>query len=249
VQREVATVAAVPAAAASRYAGRALATLRVRVLLADGAALPKYDPSPTVGVDRSCTPSKDSDALPLHVGAGMEVGGLVVAVAGTSGPDGSNGVGWPTRASQRFDVAVEDCRLEPRLVVAKVGDTLHLENHTDIPVFPGLGEAVTRALLPNAPYEVRLAQLGVFRLDCAMMGACGRSEVVVLPPGVAAAATNVEGIAEFRLPIDEALHVSPVHSLIVLSESIEPALSAGEMRTVTLHVAPHTTAPAANAIP
>ncbi len=189
----------------------AMAHVHGVVRLREGVDPPKFDPSPTgrggSAWPEGCTPPKLTDAVPYTFGHGRTIGRVPVIATGTDGD------AWPAIGDPVVhEVRVVDCRLTPAIILAARGDTMRLINDTQWPFFPAVGEAVTRSLMRGEPRDVTLTSPGMFPLECPVMGACGRSDVVVLNHRVAVVTSDV---GEFALdvPANQQITLMVLHPL------------------------------------
>ena len=209
-------------------------TIEGVVRLADGAELPSYPTNPMVAphgrpsIPESCTPAQNADAQPVQQGE-RGLAGVLVALHDFARA--------PRHAPATHELAIRDCRLQPRLVVATRGDVLRIRNETDYPFLPDFGGGMMQALLPERTRDVELAQGGVRSLECGFAAPCGRAEVVTLYHPLH---TVSEANGTFRIegvPAGEEVRVSAWHPLFQ-EASQNVTVEEGETRRVELVLEP-----------
>jgi hypothetical protein len=136
------------------------------------------------------------------------------------------------------DVNIQDCRLTPSLVVARIGDMLRIKNEVNYPLLPGLGsESFNQTLNQGQTRDVPLDVGGVKILSCGFTSPCGRTDVIVLAHPFFAV-TDAKG--EFRFedfPADETVRVNAWHPLF--SETfVTTRVAFGETKSVELILTP-----------
>jgi hypothetical protein len=207
------------------------------VRLAPGAELPSYTDKDlgkgapgTTAPPEKCPPPKKGDRQPVSHADG---GGLRGVMVNAIDFDAS-----PAHEPATHEVAIRDCRLEPRLVVATRGDKLRMVNESDHPFLPRRsGDSFGQGLMKGQDRVVDLDRGGIFRVSCFMGATCGRTDVVVLYHPVHT--TTGEG-GRFRLenvPAGQALTVHAWHPLFEES-SAEVQVAEGETRTVEIELRP-----------
>jgi len=187
------------------------------VRLASGQQLPSYAPE---AVERKvmehertghfpavCTPERAEDRTPVRLTPdGKLIGVLVAASEFHAQPE-------PAKPAVRM-LAIRDCRLRPTLLVARIGDVLHVTNETAFPMMPVLpADTFHQPLVQGNSRDVTLSLGGVQQVVCAFSSPCGRTDIIILahPFG---AVTDENG--EFRIenfPADETLRVNAWHPL------------------------------------
>jgi hypothetical protein len=223
-------------------------TIEGIVRLAEGATLPAFDTNPmttarpTAEAPTDCPPPQQSDRQPVQVAAGGGLTNLVITATGDA-------TRWPhSGAPQTHRVRIERCRLEPRVLVAERGDTVHLENATTFPFFPDLGTGMTRALIPTDPIDVELDTGGARTVQCGFANPCGRLDIVTLYHPVHTV-SNAEGT--FRLtnvPAGQDVRINAWHPLF-LEGQVTTRVEAGQTVRVEIVISPAVVAapPAAEA--
>lgn len=208
--------AAAPAAPASP--GR-VGTVTGVVRLAEGAELPRYSPGQigrserTNAVSRHCPPARDSDTLPVR-GVGNPTALVRVAVYATSDDAAAFRAALPTASPTERHVAIRDCRLEPRIVVGAVGDTLVIDNQSEDVFLPHVGSGpFMETLLHGESRRVTLDHLDAVPIACSFALACGRSDLVVMRYPVFDV-TGEAGRFEIRnVPADQPVKIHAFHPL------------------------------------
>ena len=222
-------------------AGPVTGVLTGVVRLANGAPLPEYSDqqmerkvlshTERAALPDSCSPPKINDRRPVQVTAdGLLAGVMLAASEFTTQPD----VPPTTHA-----IKIEDCRLTPRLVVAKRGDTLRVTNTVpNYPFMPAFGNTtVVKTLIPGQNYDVPLDQPGVSAVTCGFTAPCGRTDVVVLEHPYATV-TDAQGHFRFeKFPADQAVTLNAWHPLFKEAK-ITVELGRGEERKVELVLEP-----------
>jgi len=227
-----------PADAKSR--GRATGVLIGVVRLAEAADLPEYTDgqmerkvlshTQRAALPDACSPPKINDQRPVQLTAdGLLAGVMLAASDFSTQPD----VPPITRS-----VVIDDCRLTPRLIVAKKGDTLRVTSKVNYPFMPAFGAtAVVKTLIPGQNYDVPLDQPGVSAITCGFTAPCGRADVIVLEHSYF---TVTDGQGHFRFesfPADEAVTLNAWHPLFKEAK-ITVELGRGEERKVELVLEP-----------
>lgn len=192
--------------------------VRVRgtVRLAAGSELPGYtdaeigrDPA-RPGVPEGCSPARASDARPLRLGQERGVGGILVTATGHL----PHFQALPAGEPRTIPVGIRDCRLTPTLVVAAVGDTLELTNHSPRALITTFTTApINEAQAPQHVRRIEITRPGVQRVECSMGAGCGRTEVVVLSHRVATV-TDPEGHFELDVPAGAEVVLHAWHPLM-----------------------------------
>jgi hypothetical protein len=230
----------VPAAPAAGPIGRATGVLTGVVRLAEGAPLPEYSArqmerkvlahTEGAALPDACSPPKIADRHPVQLTADGLLAGVMLAASDFSKQPEVPPV---TRA-----VKIDDCRLTPRLVVAKKGDTLRVTNTVNYPFMPAFGTAtVVKTLIPGQSYDVPLDQPGVSAVTCGFTAPCGRTDVIVLEHPYHAI-TDAQGHFRFdSFPADEAVTLNAWHPLFKEAK-ITVELGRGEERKVELVLEP-----------
>lgn len=227
-----------PSAAAPKAAQPAV--IEGVVHMAEGAELPSY-PKDTMErtvlshvhdapLPESCTPPKTTDRQPVQLTPDGLLAGVMVVATGFSHQ--------PQRPPMVHEVAIEDCRLTPSLVVAMKGDMLRVRNTVNYPFMPTYRErGMARTLSPGQTYDVTLDKPGVQPLLCGFTAPCGRTDVIVLLHPLYAK-TDANGKFKIEgLPPDEDLMISVWHPLF--QDSRQPVhLTSGEHKSLEFVLSP-----------
>lgn len=232
--------------APARSAVKDAAVLEGSVRLAEGFELPSLSPEAMekkvldqlaqAAPPPSCTPTKIVDRQPVRLSDDGHLTGVLVAL--------SKFARQPTRPPRVYDVAIEDCRLTPQLVVAMKGDRLRVVNRVDYPFMPTIGEdPMVRTLSLGQTYDVPLDQPGVRALTCGFTAPCGRTEVIVMLHPLYAV-SDARGSFRFDdFPAGEPITLSAWHPLFQESQ-LEVRLEPGEHKRIELTLTPISSAPA-----
>lgn len=153
-----------------------------QVLLAKNQALPRYNIDQMRGGQfggqqsalPSLCPSQSLDGTVVKMVDGRRLSGALVSLTGFQEK--------PKKHKARVHIVkLKDCRLDPPLIVAALGDTLMLRNETKHTFLPRFG---TKPVFKSVPYrgkkEYPLEKAGVHMLSCGVGAPCGRVDVVVL---------------------------------------------------------------------
>jgi hypothetical protein len=224
-------------AAVARPQGR-LGTVYGTVVLAQGATLPRWTMeqvgraagAPTLPPE--CSPPKDDDTLPVRQMAhGLD--GIVITATGEREPFFA---ALPPRVPAEIRVAIKDCRLEPHVLVAAIGDSLVLENQTDEPFLPSVGpSAVLETLLHRQTRSVSLEHGGLTAIECRFAHGCGRAELLVMPNPVAT--VSREGRFELQIPSHMPITIHAWHPLFAEAQ-VETRVTTGQRREIRITITP-----------
>jgi hypothetical protein len=217
------------------------AVLLGSVRLADGTELPSYTPeqmerqvlahakggtTPDV-----CSPPKIEDRQPVTLTPEGKLAGVMLAASDFTQRE--EGVGPKT-----VNVLIKDCRLTPKIIVARIGDTLHIANDSPFPMMPGMGfETYNQTLTQGQARDIKLDSGGVKIVACGFSAQCGRTDLVVLGHAQGAV-TNAQG--EFRFenfPADETVRLNAWHPLFN-DTTLEVRVQSGEEKRVELVLTP-----------
>lgn len=210
------------------------------VRLAPGADLPEYtdrhmERKVLSHVERApmpemCSPPKITDHQPVRLTPDGLLAGVMLAAS-----DFSRAPDVPPVVRS---VVIDDCRLTPRLVTAKKGDTLRITSKVDYPFMPAYGETtVVKTLIPGQSLDVPLDQPGVSAVTCGFTAPCGRTDVIVLEHPYHTV-TDDKGHFRFdEFPADEAVTLNAWHPLFKEAK-ITVELGRGEERKVELVLEP-----------
>lgn len=211
-----------------------------RVRLADGFTLPSYAAedmerklllTDSAGVPSVCSPPKKGDRTPVTQTEEGYLTGLLVAA--------SDFTGAKPRPPKVHKVSIDDCRLNPRLVVAMKGDSLELRNEVDFPFMPMFGAAATgaRTLMPGQVEKANLDRAGVESILCTYTAPCGRTDVVTLYHPIY---TITDGEGRFRLtdfPTDQEVTLNVWHPLFQ-EANIKVSVGKGQTKELDIVITP-----------
>jgi hypothetical protein len=154
-----------------------------------------------------CTPPKMEDRQPVR----LTVDGKLIGVMLAASEFSQHAEPEPART---HTLSIRDCRLYPRMTVARVGDTLHIVNDTEFPMMPGIGSETFNQTLTRGQFrDMTLDTGGVKAVMCGFSSPCGRADVVVMAHPYAAV-TDEHG--EFRIenfPAGQSIHINAWHPL------------------------------------
>jgi hypothetical protein len=207
-------------------------------LAADSADLPGFEladigrDGSRPGVPAECSPARASDLRPMALSPERGVGGVLVTATG----DPARFRDFPAGEPRSIPLGIRDCRLDPTLVVAMVGDTLALTNHSPTAFITNFTtDPINEALAPNRVRQLEVIRPGVQRVSCSMVAGCGRTDVVVLAHR-AATVTAADGSFELDVPAGADVDLHAWHPLLGRREGTGrlPAADAvaGETRSV-----------------
>ena len=178
-----------------------------------------------------CSPPKLEDRTPVTLTPDGKLVGVMLAASEFSRRD-------DPAPPKTLHVVIRDCRLQPRLLLAHIGDTVHISNESPFPLMPGMGyETYNQTLTQGQARDIKLDSGGVKILSCGFSGQCGRTDVVVLAHSQATV-TNDKG--EFRLedfPADETVRINAWHPLFFDTYE-EVRVSPGEEKRIELVLKP-----------
>jgi hypothetical protein len=211
------------------------------VRLAPGHELPSYEPEQ---MERSvlahikggtfpevCTPPRKDDRVPVKLSADGKLVGVMLAASEFSRPA-------PDAPPRMHDIAIKDCRLTPSMVVARIGDSLHVSNEVDFPLLPGLGsDAFNQTMSKGQSRDILLETGGVKVLMCGFTAPCGRTDVIVMAHPHADV-TDAQG--EFRIedfPPDQPVRLNAWHPLF-RETFVDVKVQRGETKRVELELTP-----------
>lgn len=210
-------------------ASPAVGTIEGVVRLAEGAKLPEYarrdlGDKQLQKLPAVCPPRTESDLEPVKLEGDRGLAGVLVTATGFHGT-------FPHEPSQ-IEVAIRDCRLEPRLVVGQRGDQLVVRNETNFAFLPRLGsEKLQRVLTKGQSRTMPLERGGAYPLACTWGVPCGRTDVIVLYHPVYAV-TGSDG--HFRIDnVPAGQHVT-VHAWHPLFQDATAPAEVAEGKTVHL---------------
>ncbi len=173
-----------PAAANQEPSSRAAARYAVlegRVLLApDVERIPRLaytavgleQEAPPSRMPSECPPWSDDQLRPLKVGPDRALSPVLVSVVGFRES--------PPHRKTTHHLVIRNCRLEPTLIAAMVGDEVQVRNESDYPFIPTLGPSpFMQALLKGKSRTFPLPQGGVTAVYCGFYVPCGWAGVIV----------------------------------------------------------------------
>jgi hypothetical protein len=216
--------------------------VRVRgmVRLAEGSELPGYTDE-EIGrtadrpeVPEGCSPARASDTRPMRLSEQRGVGGILVTATGNL----EHFRQLPAVAPRTIPLGIRDCRLEPTLIVAAVGDVIDLTNHSPRAFLTSFTtDPINEAQATGRSRQLEVIRPGVQRVECTIAAGCGRTEVVVLAHRVAVV-TDREGRFELDVPAGAEVTLHAWHPLMRRREgearlTIDQAV-AGETRTLDI---------------
>ena len=175
------------------------------------------------------------DLHPLRLGPERGVSSLSVSATGEPAAFRPLTAGPP----RRVELTIEDCQLGPKLVVARVGDTLAIENTIDYAFLTAIsGDPVQQAVPRGHPREITLERPGVRSVTCSFAAECNRSDVVILTHR-AATVSDEAGRFELEVPAGTPVTLHAWHPLLGPAEATaEATVGEGETVDVTIELAP-----------
>ncbi|HET8937320.1 MAG TPA: hypothetical protein VFN67_27950 [Polyangiales bacterium] len=178
-----------------------------------------------------CSPPKLEDRTPVSLTPDGKLVGVMLAASEFSRRD-------EPAPPKTIALAIKDCRLTPKMIVAHIGDTLHISNESPFPLMPGMGaEAYNQTLTQGQTRDIALDSGGAKIIACGFSGQCGRTDVIVLAH-TQATVTNAQG--EFRFedfPADETVRLNAWHPLFFETYQ-EVRVSPGEEKRIELVLTP-----------
>ena len=218
------------------------ASVTGRVVLASGARLPRYAAASLqrrvlrVGIkgpQPACAAQAEAASLAVNVTGDGALVGVAVVASGFTKP--------AIRPPQVHEVVIDECRLQPSMLVAMKGDEIVIRNNVDFPFMPMYGTtSMARSLLPGQQFDFKLDQGGHRdAIVCAVTAMCGRTDVLTLHHRLYAV-TDERG--RFRIedfPADEPVRLSVWHPLFA-SVTQEVQVAIGEDKEIEFVVTPHT---------
>lgn len=232
--------ATAPVTEASSAGSPGMVRVRGMVRLTEGSELPGYTEA-DIGrnperpeVPEGCSPARASDTRPMRLSEQRGVGGILVTATGS--PEHFRQL--PATAPRTIPLGIRDCRLEPTLLVAAVGDTIELTNHSPRAFITAFTtDPINEAQAPERSRRLEVVRPGVQRVECTVAAGCGRTEVVVLAHRVATV-TDREGRFELDVPAGAEVTLHAWHPLMRRREgearlTIDQAV-AGETRTLDI---------------
>lgn len=231
----------------------AVGTVRGRILLAEGAELPRWTREDIDrGSDRpplppECPPARDSDTLPVTgVGTPTSLVGVMVSATGEREPFFRNLGEW---APREHALGIDACRLTPKLVSATVGDTLVVTNHSDVPYLPTAGPSEHfEVVMMGQSRRIPLGRPGVSWVKCGFSMSCARSDLVVIAHPVHAV-TGADGRYEMRnVPADMPVQIHAWHPMFRATSAVTRVERNGEVELDLILSPILPSAPAAGAV-
>lgn len=225
------------AESAAPAAQPALGRIVGRVVLKEGAELPirprkRGDAENQV---EGCPEIEEADYRPVFEGED----GLVNILVTLTGDRERFFKELPPRAPQEVELVIRaNCRLQPRLLGAVVGDALLLKNRSERPMLPYVGvQSFVETLSSGETRRQILESRGVFPVGCGVTGFCGSADLVVLAHPVFDV-TEASGRFEIEnVPADQDITIHAWHPLFQeVKESVR--VPRGETVEVELTIAP-----------
>ncbi len=177
--------------------------------------LPKE--APPEQMPEECPPWSDDQLRPLKVGDDRALGPVLVSVVGFRKS--------PPASKQTHRVVIRNCRLEPTLIAARVGDEVQVVNESDYPFLPTLGPSPFLQALPKGQSRTfPLPQGGVTTLYCGFNVPCGWTGVIVQHHPVFAVTKPDGSFRIEQVPIEgDEITIHAWHPLLAeASQRIEP---------------------------
>lgn len=178
-----------------------------------------------------CSPPKLEDRTPVSLSPDGKLVGVMLAASEFSRRD-------EPAPPKIIPLTIKDCRLTPKMIVAHIGDTLHISNESPFPLMPGMGaETYNQTLTQGQTRDIVLDSGGAKIVACGFSGQCGRSDVIVLAHSQATV-TNAQG--EFRFedfPADETVRLNAWHPLFHETYQ-EVRVAPGEEKRIELVLTP-----------
>lgn len=214
--------------------GIPMGTIEGIVRLAPTSGTPSYAENPmaretTAPIPEECPPPRSSDREPLAMADDRGLASVPVVAIGDP-------TRWPAVAAPRtVDVHIRQCRLDPTVITATVGDVLEVHNDLMYPFFPVLGSGgFMQAVLPG---EARVFELDAARpmtLQCSMTSPCGRAEILVLSSPVHTV-SGEGGRFTIEVPADQDVELVAWHPVLQES-SVHVTVGAGATARVEIVV-------------
>lgn len=197
----------VPDAPKADFAGKVTGTIR----LAKGAALPLAALPESGTKDSVIAPgcpeisAKDAKRV-LENAATRGLSPVHVALTGMTAS--------PPQQAVVHEVFIDECRLRPALIGAKVGDTLRVTNRSKASFLPLLpGDSFMQAMLPDAAREVPVGGIGAADLKCGFGSYCGESVVLAVAHSLFAVTDSEGHFTISGIPLDQELTLHAWHPL------------------------------------
>lgn len=219
--------------------------LRGVVRLAEGAEVPLFPEATMQGgaglqggaaLPGECPPPRSRDRMPVRMDASRGLSNVVLTVSDRElRYEEFMELLGPHEPVER-PVVIRDCRLDPPVVAATVGDTLVMSSEHEYPFLPTFGRSgFMQALLPAEPRRVELEQGGVQAIRCGFTAPCGRTDVVI-------AYTPIHTLSgedgRFELPPVPADRPLVIHAWHPLFQEATVELTSGEGAEATLLLEP-----------
>ena len=178
-----------------------------------------------------CSPPKLEDRQPVSLTPEGKLVGVMLAASEFSQYRD------PTPAKV-FNIGIKDCRLQPKIIVARIGDSLHITNESDFPMMPSLGQETYNQTLTNGQSrDIKLDIGGVKILTCGFSGQCGRTDVIVLGHSQGTITDDKGGFRLEDFPADETVRINAWHPLFHETYQ-EVRVAAGEEKRIELVLTP-----------
>lgn len=240
--RDAGAAGATRAASATPRRIPRVGTVVGRIRLAEGAELPRWSDT-DIGRDPEvpnnfpeCGAIRDSDTLPVvGVGSPTALAGVMVSATGDRETFFDALGDWePTDRH----VAIDDCRLTPKLVTATSGDSLVIENHTNLAFLPAVGPTeFYETLVQNQSRRVILGHGGLTTVRCGFAADCGRTDLIVILHPVHTS-TGTDGRFEMtNVPADQTVQIHAWHPLF-RDAMVETRVARGGRVEVEITISP-----------
>lgn len=215
-----------------------------RVRLAAGAELPSYDNEALFGDSQegnqgeSCPPPRRSDRQPTPMAPDRGLAGLMISATGDQATFFAHLPSDEGRESVEHLLRIRDCRLEPRLVSAQVGDTLTIVNESAEPFLPSMSNSgFMQAVMAGERRSEPLERGGVGAMRCPFSLPCGRADIVVIHHPVHTV-SGEGGAFELRnVPADQEVVLHAWHPLFE-EATVRVSVPAGGRREVEILISP-----------
>lgn len=229
-----------------------MGTVYGKVLLAPGTELPRWSDA-DIGRDPQvqntfpeCGAPRDSDTLPVTgVGSPTQLVGIMVSATGDRQTFFDALGDWEP---QDRTASIRECRLEPKVISATVGDTVVLRNDTNLAFLPHVGPTeFFETLVGGQTRRIPLEHGGMTAIQCGFAAACGRSDLIVILHPVHTV-TGTDGRFEMRnVPADQPVQIHAWHPRF-RDSMVETRVARNGRVEVTLTLTPRAPRPRAAAV-
>jgi len=114
-----------------------------------------------------CSPPKLEDRTPVTLTPDGKLVGVMLAASEFSRRD-------DPAPPKTLHVGIRDCRLQPKLLLAHVGDTIHISNESPFPLMPGMGfETYNQTLTQGQTRDIKLDTGGPSSVSATEGGSLG----------------------------------------------------------------------------